>query len=506
MKKNSQQRADFVLLLLTIFICGMIVLVLEVLGSRILSPYFGISLFIWTSLITVTLISLSLGYWIGGILSDRYQNRDLFYLLVLVSGIFVMMIPLIQKPVSLAMTSFGPRMGCLTTAFILFTVPLTLLGMVAPFSLKLSLREIDRAGKIAGNLYALSTLGGIMGTLLVGFWLIPNLGLKNILFVISISLSIFPAIHFVKTKNWKPALACLSVIFISGVLIIYFSQRTQTGKIIFKSESYYGQLKVLDNAGIHMLMVDGAIQTAYQTGLHQSLAPYTGMIEEVLKACREKSLKKVFKGAVIGLGGGVIPESEFKSGDLIDIVEIDPRMPMVAKKFFEFHPERFNLILEDARHFLNGNRKKYDYIVLDVFAGESSPFYLLSRECFEQLRNSLTDDGILVMNTIGLFTGEGSEFTQSIYKTLQQNFSHRAVLTVSLKDNFTNYIMLASNRPLGPLIASSGKLFAGEVHLREDSGHVLTDDYNPADYLEQQIALEWRLAIWRGTGSEILLD
>ncbi|MBI1820709.1 MAG: fused MFS/spermidine synthase [Nitrospirae bacterium] len=503
---SGQNRADFVLLLLTIFICGMIVLVLEVLGSRILSPYFGISLFIWTSLITVTLISLSLGYWIGGILSDRYQNRDLFYLLILVSGFFVMVIPLIQKPVSLAMTSFGPRLGCLTTAFTLFTVPLTLLGMVAPFSLKLSLREIDRAGKIAGNLYALSTLGGIMGTLLVGFWLIPNLGLKNILFVISISLSILPAIHFMKTKNWMPALGCLSVIFISGVLMIYFSQRTQAGKIIFKSESYYGQLKVLNDLNTHLLMVDGAIQTAYQIDLHQSKAPYTAMIEEVLKAYREQSTTRFLNGAVIGLGGGIIPESGYHSGDSIDIVEIDPRMPVVAQKFFEFHPERFNLILEDARHFLNGNKKKYDYIVLDVFAGESSPFYLLSQECFEQVRNSLTDDGILVMNTIGLFTGEGSEFTQSIYKTLQQKFPHRALLTVSSRDNFTNYIMLASNRPLDPLIASSGKLFSGEVHLKDEAGLVLTDDYNPADYLEQKVALEWRLAIWRGTVSEILLD
>jgi spermidine synthase len=506
MAKHLQSRLDIILLLFSVFTCGMIVLVLEVLGSRVLGPYFGISLFIWTSLITITLISLSIGYWLGGILSDRHNNLDLFYSLILGSGFFVMLIPLIQNPVSLAMTSLGPRLGCLTTAFILFTVPLTLLGMIAPFSLKLSLKEIHRAGKISGNLYALSTLGGILGTLLVGFWLIPTLGLKNILLTISIVLTLLPVLYFSLEKNWKFLLAGALLIACNLFLMVYFFDRISSSEIIFKSESYYGQLKVLDRQKTHMLMVDGAVQTAYHIEDHQSRAPYTGLIEEVIRAYREKSSAKVFQGAVIGLGGGIIPESEVKSGDSIDIIEIDPRMSVVARTYFDFRPEQFHLILEDARHFLNENRKKYDYIVLDVFAGESSPFYLLSQECFQAIKDSLTPGGILIMNTIGLFTGEGAEFTESIYKTLEATFPFQTVLTTSLKDNFSNYIMVASSQPLDPLIRSSGKLLAQEVHLMKGSAILLTDNYNPADYLEQKVALAWRLAIWKGTDPYLLLD
>ncbi|MFI5303941.1 MAG: fused MFS/spermidine synthase [Nitrospiria bacterium] len=506
MTKPAQNPIDFGLLLLSVFICGMIVLVLEVLGSRVLGPYFGISLFIWTSLITITLVSLSVGYWLGGMLSDRYQYPKLFYSFILSAGFFVMFIPLIQKPVSLAMTSLGPRLGCLITALILFGFPLTLLGMVAPFSLKLSLKELNRVGKISGNLYALSTFGGILGTLTVGFWLIPNLGLRNIFLSISMVLSILPGIYFMLNKKWILFILSAGLTLSNIVLMIHFSDRTPASGIVYKSESYYGQLKVIDRNNVHMLMVDGAIQTAYDMDHHKSVAPYTPVIEEIIKAYRDRSPVKIFNGAVIGLGGGIIPEAEFKAGDAVDIVEIDPRIPKVANKYFEFQPERFNLIIEDARHFLNHQHKKYHYIVLDVFAGESSPFYLLSRECFSEIKDSLTDDGILVMNTIGLFAGDGAEFTRSIFKTLQEVFPYRAVLTTSSKDNFSNYIMVASGQHLDVLIDSSGMLHSQEVHITGQEGFVLTDNYNPSDYLEQKVALEWRLSIWRGTASDILLD
>ncbi|MBI1823092.1 MAG: fused MFS/spermidine synthase [Nitrospirae bacterium] len=506
MSHPFQNRADFALLLLTVFLCGMIVLVLEVLGSRVLGPYFGISLFIWTSLITITLISLSLGYTAGGFLSDRYQSRDLFYSLILGAGLSIMFIPMIQKPVSLAMTSLGPRLGCLATAFVLFTLPLTLLGMVAPFSLKLSLNELRRAGKISGNLYALSTLGGILGTLLVGFWMIPNLGLKNIFLMTSILLSVLSGSYFLMKKKW--VLSCLSLLLIGTnlAMIVYPSDGSLHSEIIYKSQSYYGELKVLRKEALHMLMVDGAIQTAYQYETRQSKAPYTRLIEEIIQTDRNKSERKSFHGAVIGLGGGIIPEAEYKMGDAVDIVEIDPRIPEVAQAYFQFHPERFRLVLEDARHFLNENREKYHYLVLDVFAGESSPFYLLSRECFEQIKRSLTEDGILVINSIGLFSGEGSDFTASINRTLHHTFPHQALFTTSLKDNFSNYIFVASTKPLEYLTSDSEILNRQELHLTDRTGILLTDNYNPADYLEQETALRWRIAIWNSTSAGILLD
>jgi spermidine synthase len=484
----------------------MIVLVLEVLGSRVLGPYFGISLFIWTSLITITLLSLSIGYAVGGLLSDRHQNRDLFYILILAAGISVFFIPMIQKPISLAMTSLGPRLGCLVTAFFLFAFPLTLLGMVAPFSLKLSLKELKLAGKISGNLYALSTLGGILGTLLVGFWLIPNLGLKKIFFLISMMLAILSGVYFLTRKSWLGLGLAGLTIGTNLLFIFYLSDQKSPAEIIYKSESYYGQLKVLERQKTRMLMVDGAIQTAYSFEDHLSKAPYTALIEEAMNAFRDQPGKKRLRGLIIGLGGGIIPEAGYRRGDQIDIVEIDPRVPRVAGDYFEFHPEHFQLFLEDARHFLNINRTKYDYIVLDVFAGESAPFYLLSLECFKQIRESLADDGLLIMNTIGIFAGEGSEFTRSIYKTLQPVFPYRAALNTSVQENFSNYIMLASSRPVTQLVASSPRMIEHEVHLSNDGGILLSDDQNPADFLEQKVALSWRLAIWRGISSEILLD
>jgi predicted membrane-bound spermidine synthase len=255
-----------------------------------------------------------------------------------------------------------------------------------------------------------------------------------------------------------------------------------------------------------MLMVDGAVQTAYQIDTHRSRAPYTQIIEEALKTYHEVRGETGLKGAVVGLGGGIIPEAEKRAGDRVDIIEIDPRIPKIAETFFEFHPGEFQITLDDARNFFNRNQTKYDYIVMDVFAGESSPFHLLSRECFEEMKTGLSPGGLLVMNTIGLFAGEGSEFIRSIYKTLGSSFPYRSVIAVSGRDNFSNYIMLASEKPLSGLIRASKTLLDGEVYLRDDPGLLLTDDFNPADYLEQNVALAWRLAIWKGTYPDLLLD
>lgn len=506
MNDNGKRTFNAILLRLTVFVCGMIVLVLEVLGSRLLGPYFGISLFIWSSLIAITLVSLSIGYWAGGILSDRYQSRSFFYSLILAAGFLVLLIPLAQKPVSLAMTDLGPRAGCLASAFILFSGPLTLLGTVAPFSLKLSLREIRHAGKISGDLYALSTAGGILGTLLVGFWLIPSFGLTNILLLIASTLAFLPLLYFTAEKAWPGAAASVLGIVAPILLFGFYHEQPRSAAIIYKSESFYGQLKVLGTSDRKFLMVDGTIQTMFHPASPRSTATYTGLVEEAIQAFREENGGKPLRGAVIGLGGGIIPEAEKRAGDEVDIVEIDPRMSEVARDFFNFEPGQFHIFLEDARPFLNRGGQKYDYIVLDVFAGDSAPFYLLSRECFEQIKRHLSGQGILIMNTAGMFAGEGSEFTHSVYRTLRDSFPDVTVLSTSRTANFSNYIMVAGTGSTAFLARRSSALKDQEFHLDKEKGLVLTDNFNPADFLWQNVALSWRRSIWKETPPEILLD
>lgn len=171
-------------LLLTAFIGGAVVMIIEILGTRIIGPFFGVSLFVWTSLITVTLLALAAGYFAGGALADKKPHPVFLYSLILLAGLSLLLIPLLKNWVLKNVTAWGVRWGSLVGAFILFFLPLFFLGMIAPYLVKLYTREADKIGRTAGRLYAVSTVGSVMGTLVTGFYLIPHFSLNEILFLV----------------------------------------------------------------------------------------------------------------------------------------------------------------------------------------------------------------------------------------------------------------------------------------------------------------------------------
>lgn len=189
-------------ILTTLFFTGAAVMVLELLGTRVLGPYYGVSLYVWSSLITVALVSLSMGYWLGGRMADRdimvveegkkgKGNKGLatshpggrLYLLVLGAGLATLVIPYASTPVLKATSGMGMRTGSLASATVLFTVPMVLLGMVTPYAIKMMAGSLKIVGATAGNLFSISTIGSFAGSILTGFFLIPNIGTKMIIYV-----------------------------------------------------------------------------------------------------------------------------------------------------------------------------------------------------------------------------------------------------------------------------------------------------------------------------------
>ena len=204
-------------LVATAMICGALVMVIEVLGSRVLGPFFGVSLFVWTSLITVTLVALAAGYAAGGILSDRKGEADYLYAIILAAGILVLAIPLFKAMVLKACVPLGLRMGALVSALLLFGPPLFLLGCVSPYIVKLAAKEMNSIGKTVGLFYALSTLGSFAGTLLTGFVLIAYLGVNRIFEVTGLLLTGLGLFYFFLFK--RKALAPLSARRSSGLAV-----------------------------------------------------------------------------------------------------------------------------------------------------------------------------------------------------------------------------------------------------------------------------------------------
>ncbi|HSD60489.1 MAG TPA: fused MFS/spermidine synthase, partial [Burkholderiales bacterium] len=183
-------------LVLTAFVCGGLVMVIEVLGSRVIGPFFGVSLFVWTALITVTLVALAAGYAAGGHLADRRSSPDWLYGIILLAGFAVLLVPLAKAPVLKACLPLGLRAGALTSAAALFGPSLFLLGCVSPYVVKIAARELQSLGRTVGGLYALSTVGSFVGTVATGFFLIAFLGVNHIFLLTGAALVALGAGYF----------------------------------------------------------------------------------------------------------------------------------------------------------------------------------------------------------------------------------------------------------------------------------------------------------------------
>ena len=182
------KRLKYYFFYFTIFVSGAVVLIVEILGTRVLAPFYGSTIYVWSSLISVTLAFLALGYWFGGGLADKRPNIDLLYWIVFIGGLAILLIPSYDKFILIQTDRFGLRYGPLISAFIIFAPSLFLFGTISPFAVKMRARTLDHLGVTAGNLYAIATFGSLAGGLLAGFYLIPNFSIKFIINLISLCL------------------------------------------------------------------------------------------------------------------------------------------------------------------------------------------------------------------------------------------------------------------------------------------------------------------------------
>ena len=248
----------------TVFITGLVILMLEVLGSRVMGPFYGISLYIWASLIAVTLIALSLGYWWGGRIADRKSNPAFLYSIILSSTVAILLIPFIAAPIMEWSYNFlRIKGGVLLSAFLIFSIPLILLGMVSPYAIRLLVTESGSVGKVAGSVFAISTLGSVIGALLTAFVLIPSLGVDKSLILGAILLLLVSGLYSLTGRKYYQVLITLVMLVISFYLMFFYQETlVEDGqrKVIYQTDTLYGQLKVVDilDQDIRAALIDGS--------------------------------------------------------------------------------------------------------------------------------------------------------------------------------------------------------------------------------------------------------
>jgi spermidine synthase len=524
MTQASESGLFIYFLIATALTCGAMVMVVEVLGSKVIGPIFGVSLFVWTSLITVTLIALAVGYAMGGYFSDRKASPDYLYGIILAAGLLVLIIPFVKSGVLKSFQPLGLRMGALASATVLFGPSLFLLGCVSPYLIKVSAKELRNIGRTVGIFYSISTAGSFIGTVATGFFLIAYLGVSTIFNVVGSILIALSLLYFIVfRKKWLFLCVILLPLLLfptEGLKSITLPNGIRIAEL-YNKDTFYGNMKVVEmNYEItryRELLIDGQVQGGIDMNNGLSLYAYQYFLEFLPYALHPAGNRCL----VIGLGAGIIP-SWYETMEIrTDVLDISKDVVDIARTYFGFDNSG-SVFVEDARYFLNSTKERYDYIILDVSRGDTTPSHIMSRESFKLVKKTLVDGGIMGLNLAGSLKYE-TFMTASVIKTIEEEFKYvRAYpLFVPEKgDGIGNVIVIASDAPLPPLDITVFDRYKVHPEVRmkmnsylgstfrfppETKSIILTDEYNPADLYELWYKEKDREAILRGIYHDLLL-
>jgi spermidine synthase len=453
------------LLRILVFICGAVLMALEILGARVLAPVLGTSIFVWGALITSFMVAMSIGYWVGGLLSVRHAHLRALGLAAAGAGALTVLVPTLASAVLPSAATLGPRLGPLTAAMGVFFAPTLLLSFVSPMAVRIASLHPDGVGRTAGSLYALSTAGSILGSLGTAFWLIPLAPVDTLviasgllLAVIGVLAALAPVVEpQPRRAAWVTAVV-LAAAFAAAVGIGTLAgqpaaaQRAANDageRIVFRKDTQYHRITVTDRQGVRSLKFDNRRQSAIdlKDGYSSDIA-YTDYLH--LALALKPDAKRVL---VLGLGGGALPKRMWHDypGMQIDSVEIDPVVVDVAKRYFGMPDSpRLRVFTQDARQYVATTRDRYDIVVVDAYYADSIPFHLTTAEFFRQVRRILNPDGVVAYNLIGNVEGGNSKLFRSFYKTVGSVWPDTYVFPVGIaKENnptmIRNIILLASD-------------------------------------------------------------
>jgi predicted membrane-bound spermidine synthase len=503
----SRARFDVRQLYFISFIEGGVVMVTEIAGARILTPFFGASLYSWASTLSITLFALMTGYYFGGYATTkpRYSSADKIFWVFFLSGLTVLLMPslgsfIMKKTISLSFFS-----GLLISELFFLFMPIFLMGMISPMIIFQITKKADQSGRSAGTIYAVSTCGGILFTLLFGFLVIPNFGITLPVRILGLSVSLLGLIFLLKEKrSVKKAAAGFFLTFI--IALAAFSQTRPadfpTGpdtKVLEYSEGLLGELKVTDEitrapdgspVSVRKLKTNNIQQDYVFSDLPtQSLMYYVNFTKQLVKSLPGKE-----SALIIGLGAGSLYEVLDHQGIRnIETVEIDKRIYDIGIKYFGM-PDHQNHFITDGRYFLNVTNKKYDLIILDVIIGENVPGQLITLESFRKCYDILSNNGTMIIEHGGVNSFAGNSFIPSIVKTLNAAGFLVSIFNPLLSDKFGDILFVATKQKLdiGSISISDDVLIKGgplsyyllPISTFDNSNaNILTDDRNNADIL-----------------------
>jgi spermidine synthase len=480
---------------LLVFVVGTGSLGAEIAAVRLLAPYFGASTIVWANTIGIVLVALSIGYWLGGRLADRHPNMRGLCLLALAAAGLLALVPFAADPLldvavdALDSISAGAFLGSLFAVLVLVAVPVLLLGAVSPYAIRLAVSAVEEAGTVAGRLYALSTAGSLVGTLLSALVLIPLVGTRRTFLIFALAIALIAVWGLRPVRRYALAPAAIAALIALPVGTLKAAD-ADGGRVIHEAETEYQYARVIEYPDGHRTLElnEGQAQ-------HSIYHPDTVLTGDVWDghlvlgfAAFDEPPRRV---AILGNAAGTTSRAyeEFFPRTRIDGVEIDGELSEIGREYFDMNNPRLHLYHEDARPFLRSIDGEYDQISVDAYRQPYIPFYLTTEEFFETVRDRLRPGGVLVVNA-GHPEGQ-HDLEKVLTATIGEVFPN--VLRDPIED--TNTLLVASEAPLSAarLREAAGDMPAGlrgtalaaaaRLQPRLRGGEVYTDDKAPVEWL-----------------------
>ena len=498
-----------------VFVVGTGSLGAEIAAVRLLAPYFGASTIVWANTIGIVLVALSVGYWLGGRLADRHPNMRALCLTALLAALLLAAVPFAADPLlevavdALDQISAGAFMGSLLAVLVLVAVPVLLLGTVSPWAIRLGVQSVEEAGTVAGRLYALSTAGSLVGTLLSALVLIPLVGTRRTFLVFALAIAVVAVLGLRPVRRW--AVAPVAIAALIALPVGTLKANTENGgRVIHEAETEYQYARVIQypdgertlelNEGQAEHSRCRAECDAGPGGPRNPSSVLTGgywdghLVDHL--AARTGPLRRV---AILGNAAGTTSRAseEFFPSTRVDGVEIDSELSEIGRRYFDMNNPRLHLYHEDARPFLRRIDARYDVISVDAYRQPYIPFYLTTVEFFDTVRDRLTRGGALIVNVGHPKDQEGLE--KVLTATIGEAFPH--VLRDPI-DN-TNTLLVASEAPLSAnrmraAVPSLPAALRPTAYAAADrlapplrGGAVYTDDKAPVEWLVDRSIVDY---------------
>lgn len=461
-------------LFITVLISGACAMVVEIAGARVISPYLGSTIYTWAAVIGMVLASLSMGYYIGGMIADKYNDKRHFSQILLAASVLTLAIPFLGKLFVPFTVMLDISLASLMASSIL--VPASIFyGMVSPYAIKLTAQG-GKEGKGAGSIFALSTLGSISGALATGFILIPNLGLTAI-FIFAAALMLLSG-WLMNDKKAGLELAIFTMLALPALQLTF--NPPVSGTVVYQEDTPYYHLSIIDTvwgaAPARLLYLDNAASSG-ETRNGEPVFDY------VINSRISYSLADdVGNALVMGVAGGTEIEElkRFFPDARIDGVDIDRRTIEAGKKYFSLKEDnRTKIIIDDGRRYIRTTATSYDLIVIDAFRTLSIPYHITTLEFLDELKQRLKKDGVVIVNIISSLEGERAGLFIYMYNTFKASFERVIVMPVGDdREAIQNILLIATDRNTHEFERRySAKIYHEEV----PQAQPLTDELNPIE-------------------------